>query len=60
MKEMKVYRVEIGAVTKEGDMQNWMRKNVLAKDVAAAMKKVKRHGREYIAECVVIATVDPE
>ena len=58
-KDMKVYRVEIGLVDrKSGDTQNWMSKNVLAKDAPAAIKKVKLCGSEYVVGASVIAIVD--
>lgn len=61
MKTMKLYNVEIGCQDrKAGDVQNWMKRNVLAKDAAQAIKKMKLHGREYVVACSVIATLDQE
>ena len=58
-KDMKLYKIEIGCVDrKAGDCQNWMSKNVLAKDAASAIKKVKLHGSEYVVGAEVIAVVN--
>ena len=59
MKDTKLYRVEIGYQdTKTGDVRNWMSRNVIAKDVPDAIRKVKLHKREYIAAAEVIANVE--
>lgn len=59
MKDTKLYRVEIGYQNaKSGDMQNWMSRNVIARDVPEAIRKVKLSKREYVAAVNMLSTID--
>lgn len=61
MKDTKLYKVAIGyQYRKSGDVQNWMSRNVVAKDVPGAIRKVKLSKREYIADVSMLSTVDVE
>jgi len=59
MKDTKLYKVEIGYQDrKSGDVQNWMNRNVIARDAPEAIRKVKLHKREYIVAVNMTSLVD--
>lgn len=58
MKEIKLYKVEIGFEDESGDAQNWRDRKVIAKDAIEAIKKIRLRKDEYVAAVHVIDTVD--
>lgn len=61
MKDLKLYKLEIGRATRrEGDVLNWMGRNVLAKTAAEAIRKAKLSKSEYVVQATLIATVNAD
>lgn len=58
MKDVKLYRVQIGRADRHGDTHNWMSRTVIAGDVPGAIRKTKLAPREYVEEVTLVSRVD--